>query len=436
MNRSTTLSLLAGAAFSLGAPGVTIADSATPAGASTDEIRALVADMLADAETRSSLLQSGGTAGHDGKFFLASPDGAFRLNINGQIQFRYVLNFRDEGNDGLGGDVNDDFESGFQTRRTRLEFSGNIYNDFFYMVQLDFNRAGGGGTILDAYAGYDFGNGFKLQFGQFKMPFLREELVSSKRQLAVERSFANSLFNQGRSQGIQLTYAEESWRTMLAFSDGERTANTDFTFNNQGIGGVRGGEADFAFTGRFEFLGAGTWKQFEDFTSPRGSEGFSWLLGAAVHYQDGAADLILDNGGSFFGWTVDASLEGDGWNAYGAFFGRHVNNEFTDAGSADQYGFVLQGGYYVTEDIEPFVRWDGLIPNSGSGFNVLTFGANYYIHGHAAKFTLDVQWFIDAPGDVGGFDQGPIGANTAIGFLGSGLEEDEIVIRAQFQLLF
>ena len=436
MNRSTKLGLLAGAAFSLGAPGVTIADSATPSGASTDEIRALVADMLADAETRSSLLQSGGTAGHDGKFFLASPGGDFRLNIGGQIQFRYVINFRDEGDNGLGGPANDDFESGFQTRRTRLEFNGDIYNDFFYAVQVDFNRAGGGGTLLDAYAGYDFGNGFKLQFGQFKSPFLREELVSSKRQLAVDRSFTNGLFNQGRSQGIQLTYSEENWRTMLSFNDGERTANTDFTANNQGLGGVRGGEADYAFTGRFEYLGAGTWKQFEDFTSARGSEGFAWLLGAAIHWQDGAADLILDNGGSIFSWTLDASLEGDGWNAYGAFIGRHVDGEFTDAGSADQYGFVLQGGYYVTEDIEPFIRWDALIPDSGAMFNVLTFGGNYYIHGHAAKFTLDVQWFFDAPAASGGFDQGGLGANTSLGFLGSGAEEDEIVIRAQFQLLF
>ena len=36
----------------------------------SDEVRAVVAEMLADAEGRSSLLQSGGTAGHDGGFFI------------------------------------------------------------------------------------------------------------------------------------------------------------------------------------------------------------------------------------------------------------------------------------------------------------------------------------------------------------------------------
>ncbi|RMH24961.1 MAG: hypothetical protein D6693_09470 [Planctomycetota bacterium] len=435
MTRTTTLSLLAGATAGLVASGA-LADAATPAGASNDEIRAMVADMLADAETRSSLLQAGGTAGHDGKFFLASPDGAFRLNVGGQIQFRYVLNFRDDGGNVPIGNLRDDFESGFQTRRTKLTFDGTVYNDMFFKIQGIFNRAGGGFALEDAYVGYDYGNGFKAIVGQFKSPFSREQLVSSKRQLAVDRSFVDGLFNAGRVQGIMVTYSEDTWRTMLSFNDGERTANTDFITNNQGVGGVRGGEGDWGFSGRFEYLGGGSWDQFKDFSSARGSEGLAWMLGAALEYQDGAADLILDNGGSLFSYTFDASLEGDGWNAFGAFIGRHVDNEFTDAGSADQYGFVVQGGIFVTEDIEPFVRWDTLLPDTGSAFNTITFGANWYIHGHAAKFTLDVQWFLDAPASVGGFDKAAIGANTGIGFLGSGIEEDEFAVRAQFQLLF
>jgi hypothetical protein len=58
-----------------------------------DEVLAIIGEMQADAETRSSLMQST-ASNHDGKFFLASPDGAFRLNVGGQLQFRYNLNFR------------------------------------------------------------------------------------------------------------------------------------------------------------------------------------------------------------------------------------------------------------------------------------------------------------------------------------------------------
>lgn len=434
MIRTMSLSLLAGAAVSLGATNVALGETNAPAGASSDEIRALVADMLADAETRSSLLQSGGTAGHDGKFFLASPNGDFRMNISGQMQFRYMANFRDDDSGA------DDFESGFVNRRMKLIFDGTVYNDFFYRIQTAFGRTGGGATLQDAYFGYQFDNGLKIQAGQFKLPFLREELVSSARQLTVDRSYVNEIFNQDRSQGIQLSWEQDNWRLMGAFSDGFGSANTDFNGPFSGGAPADATEADYALTARFEYLGAGSWSQFKDFSSARGSEGLGWLLGAAAHWQGGppGSTPAKKDTGQAFSWTIDASFEGDGWNAFGAFIGRHGDSDFFGS-SVDEYGFVVQAGVFVTEDIEPFVRWDTLIPDSDAAaddiFNVLTFGANYYLHGHAAKFTLDVMWFIDdvADSSIGG---GALPASDGIGFLGSPGEEDEFVIRAQFQLLF
>src|SRR5262245_40298542 len=60
-----------------------------------DEIRGLVQDVIADADTRASLLQSGVMAGWDKGFFISSADGNWRLNIGGQIQIRYVYNWQD-----------------------------------------------------------------------------------------------------------------------------------------------------------------------------------------------------------------------------------------------------------------------------------------------------------------------------------------------------
>ena len=93
--------------------GATLSTHALAQSASPDEVRAIVAEMVADADERSSLL-AGGTAGHDGGFYLASDDGAFKLGINGFVQFRYYAGFRDE--DNTVGDA-DDFSSGFQMRR-------------------------------------------------------------------------------------------------------------------------------------------------------------------------------------------------------------------------------------------------------------------------------------------------------------------------------
>lgn len=431
MNRTTGLILLTGAAIGAGAANLAQAATPAPTGVNTDEIRALVADMLSDAETRSSLLQSGSSAGHDGHFFLASPDGAFRLNIKGQMQFRYTANFREDGNR-----TRDDFNSGFTNQRMRLVFDGHVYNDFFFKFQSQFAGNGGADILLDSFFGYEFDNGMKIQAGQFKLPFSREELTSSTKLLAADRSFTDGLFGGGRSQGVMLSYSQDQWRASVAFSDGFGALNTGFT-NDRPANPT--GESDFAFTGRFEYLGAGAWDQFKDFTSPRGSEGVAWMIGAAGHFQSGADSLVptVADGGTNFSWTVDASVEGDGWAGFAAFYGRHSDQKFTGpgTGSSDQYAFVAQGSYYLTDNVEPFVRWDEIIPDSGTSFNTLTAGANYYIHGHAAKFTLDFQWFMDAPSATT-FDQGVLGGNPGIGLIGSGIDKNEFVVRAQFQLLF
>ncbi len=434
MSQTKSLVVLAGAALSLG--GAAFAEQAAWS-ANVDEVRALVAEMMADAQTRSSLLQSGSTAGHDGKFFLASTDGNFRLNVSGQMQFRYYASFLDDDTPGV-----DDLEFGFENRRTKLTFAGHIFDpNMFYEVTGAFNRNGGNFGLENAFFGYNWDNGFSARAGQFKLPFLREELVSSKYQLAVDRSVLNEEFNQDYSQGIELSYKQDWFGGYFAFSDGFGSRNTNFQAD----------PADFALTGRVEILFAGDWKQFKDFTSPRGSE-FAAMLGAAVHYEQ-APDVDGNPKPWALPYTLDISVEGDGWNLFGAFVGQHSDNDLPGGAGvdADDFGFVVQGGVYLTEELELFGRYDILIPDddrvgADDTFNTITAGINYYIHGHAAKFTLDVAYYIDsttmsslgAMGLVSGntdVNGVATGGNTGIGLLGSA-DEGEFTIRAQFQLLF
>ncbi len=461
MSKTSRLSLLAGAAIAFGSAGSALAES--EAVNNEDQVRSIVAEMLADAESRSSLLQSGGSAGHDGsQFFLSSGDGAFRLNVSGQIQFRYYLNFRDDDNnsdrngDGDVDEIDDelnpetDFESGFQTRRTKLTFEGNVFEEsLFYHVTGAFDRDGGDFELEDAYVGYEFDNGIAVRWGQFKVPFMREELVSSKRQLAVDRSLTNEVFNQGRSQGVELAYEAEDakWRTAVAFSDGFNSVNSDITTEKGLAPGFRlgGGEAQYAFTGRFEFLGAGNWSQFNDFTSQPGSD-FGLLVGAAVHFEGGDEDGNAYGGDDYFNfsYTVDVSVEGDGWNAFAAFVGSTTELDDVPADGPgadaddvdnDDFGFVVQGGWQLPNtDWELFGRYDILFPDDGDRresddeFQTITFGTNYYLHGHAAKFTADIQWHIDDTNEISG-------PNTGIGYLQDD-DDGEFAFRFQFQLLF
>src|SRR5690606_27507926 len=135
---------------------------------------------------------------------------------------------------------------GFEMRRTRLQFAGHVINpNWTYQIQGDFNRDGGGFTLLDGVIGHKFENGMTVRVGQFKAPFNREELVSSSRQLAVDRSLVNSRFNVGRAQGIELAaQLGENIRVAGMISDGARSLNTPW----------QAYDTEFAITGRVDFL--------------------------------------------------------------------------------------------------------------------------------------------------------------------------------------
>jgi hypothetical protein len=426
MSQAKRLVLLTGAALSFGAANVALADQ------SNDNVRAIVSEMMADAETRSSLL-AGGDAGHDGKFFIAG-DG-FRLNVGGQIQFRYVMDFRDNNVA-----PNDDFSNGFQTRRTKLDFNGAINKDWDFRVLFSFDREEGGAGLEEAWGRYNFSNGVKFRWGQFKLPMLREELVSSAKQLAAERSVTNEVFTQDRSQGVELAAEYEGWRWAIAFSDGLDSENTDF--NDSGSSNSTpfriAGEAEYALTARAEFLFGGNWKMFEDFTAAKGQD-FGFLLGVAGHFQQSTqTPNPADQDFNAFQVTADASLEGDSWNLYGAFIYRLEDPVNGAASELNDFGAVLQGGWRFAENTEVFARWDAIFADSdrfSSGednFHFLTFGLNQYYAGHAAKATIDAVWCLS---DNSNLVSSGILPDTGTGLLGDS-NENEVALRLQMQLLF
>ncbi len=388
-----------------------------------DEIRAIVAQTLADAQTRSSLLQASAGSGHDGRFFLASPDGNFRLNVSGQVQFRYLLSFRQD-EPGV-----DDFEPGFSASRTALRFDGHIYSpNLFYGVQANFNNASGVFTLEDAFAGYRFDNGLLLLWGQYREPILWEDVLNETRALAVDQTVVNAVFGQGRSHGLWTHYAADDWRFWAGFNDGVRSANTDFDK----------AAADWGVTTRWEYKFAGDWSQFDQFASPPGSA-FAAKLGAGAHFEQTADTPAAAGVTDVFAWTGDIMAVGDGWTVFVAGLGFHTSLG-GGAGSFDDYGFLAQAGAFLTDDVDLFARYDVVLPDSDRAgdraFNSVTAGSNWYLHGQAAKLTFDATWMLD---DVADNDLVAAVAGTNVGdrmgLLPSG-EANQVVLRLQFQLLF
>jgi hypothetical protein len=392
--------LLAVAGFAIVPVGYASAQQET-----ADLSRAYAAELLADAGERTSSL--------------AQQPEKFTVNVNGQIQFRYIWNSRSEAPAGQ-----EDDTIGFQARRTKIEVGGRIHQDWGYKIVGAFSRSSGDFVLEDAFGTYAIAEGWLMSFGQFKLPFLREEFVSSKNQLAVDRSVMNTEFSQGRSQGVMFGYEGDAFRFTGAFSDGFRSANTDFDAS----------PSDYAFTARLDYKVAGNWKQFRDFTSFRGSE-YATLIGGAVHWESGG-DTGTTPDREILAATLDVGVEGNGWNIYAAGVYRSLDPAM--GSDVDDYGFVVQGGVFVTDQTELFARWDAIFADDDRGvedFNVITAGMNYYIlpESHAAKFTLDFQYLLDDPSDA------LIPSSSGmrgLGLLANDTDDGQWALRAQMQILF
>jgi phosphate-selective porin O/P len=309
------------------------------------------------------------------------------ITLGGQLQFRYQANFRDSA--GLA-TADNDTTIGFVMRRSKIFGKAKVTDDITAHFQFAFDRKSGTAALETAEISWKLGDGFKLRMGQFKSPLLREELVSSKRQLASERSAVNETFNQDFSQGVEIDYTKDKWRGAVMVSDGFGTDNTAFNSAT---------EADFAVTGRVEFLlGEASFKQFKQFTSFRGATRGA-MIGVAGHWQTrGDTNPSLVNTVDQTTVTADFSFVGSGWNVYAAGIWR--NRDVSAVTSADDFGVIVQGGVFITDDDEIFGRYDGFFPDDYAGatdFNSVTFGWNHYFspESHAAKFTVDCTYHLD-----------------------------------------
>ncbi|QNN21434.1 hypothetical protein HED60_03820 [Planctomycetales bacterium ZRK34] len=417
-----------------------------------EEVKTLIREVLSDADTRASLAEGGVTAGHNGKnFYLASEDGSFLMIVGGQIQMRYVHNFDTAGTGSAAGPDSEDFDDddgGFQVRRSKLKFKGHVDagRKWTYEIVLAGKRDDGLVEMEDAIIGTEIADGWDIEFGKFKMPFLRTELVSSSKQLAVDRAIVTEFFTIDRSEQIQLNYQGEMFRGSVSLNDG---ADSEFTI-------IGSDAAEVGVAARGEILLAGSWKSTGDFTAWSKEEDLVASLGGAIFYQVGDgynADNSSESEANYFAWTVDGLIKVKPFSITAAFMGGHTeldgtpdpgdDDVLTNVANRDMYGAMVQAGVFLIPDkLQPFVRYEWLDPdnNDTDGLDdkamFLTFGANYYFKGHAAKFTGDVIWVMDLEDSIVSNPWGNSPFSDGLGFSGDGVEEDTLVARLQFQLLF
>lgn len=402
----------------------------TPAAQSSADLRAATDAALDDAMRRVNYQTEELSAGHDGKkFFLESADGAFRMNIGGQLQGRYIYNNRTNA-PGTGIDDGDNL-AGFQLRRAKLKFTGNIADPkITYGVTLASNRDSNNTFLEVASLGYKFDNGVKVEGGRFKAPFAFDELTSSSRQQAAERSLVNEQFSIGYTEGVQVSGSPvDNLGLTLMINDGAGAGES-------GNGDFNETPVDIAVTVRGDYLVMGEDKSFaKDYVSWSGDEA-SLQIGGAFHHEQvkSGVDAAAGTLDAFQRFTLDALYNNAGVSAAAAVF---FESQDAVAGTAerDPFGFLIQGGYNIDDTWEPFARYEFIdLDTAGAAegeINVLTVGVNYYLKKHAAKFTVDGVIVLDP------LDNGALSVSDGLGLQGDGAGEDgQFALRAQFQLLF
>ena len=365
--------------------------------------------------------------GYDKGFYVRTCDKNYSLKVNGMIQFRHYADWRDT-------TMGDDFEQGFVVERAPLIFSGNVISPrlkYWYILQS--SRVTGTSFLEEGKMIYTFENGIQFQAGRFRNPaFLREMDVSYARQLAVERSYYNSVFATGVLQGITLS-KQNDWLRWIGFlndgrGSGSSARNKDFYHNN----------SDMAISLATDIKFFGEWAQYGDFPSWPDEEP-ALFLGMEMFYENPEMgdDDPANNLNHFISYATDLTYESHGFAAFGSLVAR---NSMAESQDINQYGALCQASYQVIPNhFEPFARYeyiwfDGFTdvgsratPVNDSNLNILTAGFNWYFHRHGCKLTIEA---------IHAFNEVPF-ASPNVGLLADEAgESGQTVLSSQIQLFF
>lgn len=359
--------------------------------------------IMADADSRSSFTISNFDKGG---FVLRSEDGQFTLRPSVHFQIRYVANYRDSSTG-----QSSDTQSGFESRRTKFGFSGNVFGpDTTYQVIVAMSRNGGGASLEEGWLEHRFSDHLSIRGGIFKDPLAHESAVSAKRQMSADRSILTSYLVGGDNyvQGVMLEWNQDNWHIAAAFHDGmgdEKSNFEDWPTNDW----------NFGMAARSEYKVFGDWKDYSDYTTLSNKSDELLVFGFGGDWSQG---------GDFnqYTYTFDAQYKTGPWSAYLAYIGRLQDG---NGGSWHEWGAMGQLSYLI-DQVEPFIRYaymqlDRDWSNPDDSIHELTLGANYYIHGHNMKFTVDVVYLPNGTPGSNGLDYLPAG-------------NSEFVLRGQFQL--
>jgi phosphate-selective porin len=336
------------------------------------------------------------------------------LEISNRVQTRYSHEFPDDFTAVLPGTENPgDNKGSFRIRRAKLKLEGwfwippqvapspAILPKLSYEVQVNWAALGAnvgaqpsnaGALLEDANIAWDpQGRGrFRVVFGQYKVPFGRQEMTSSGNQQFVDRTLGSNEFARGRDIGVSIQGAV--WSNKLEYRLG--------MFNGNGLNRPSNDNDKFQYNGRLmwqpngnQVLAQRAWvsgalyseADFESTTVP--------LYALAVNFESNNFHRTTtgdDLKSTAIG--IDGVYKFKGFSATGEYFFRHRTPETAD--EFDSNGGYFQAGMMLNQ----FRTWEAAVRYGQREVSDLVdnddiketrVALNYYYRRHSLKFQTD-----------------------------------------------
>jgi len=389
--------------------------------------------------------------GYKDGFYIQTADKNYKLVIGGYAQIRYEAAFSNATNGrtfpsrtvGSGSTTPSDpgNSNGFDVRRARINFSGNVVSpDLTYKLEGDFYAVSGGSfTVTDAFMAYRFTDLLRVKAGSFKVPFAKAELTADPLGSFPERAEELLPFDPVRALGVSVygDFIKDTLGYEINVNDGTKT-NT--LRQDDTVGLTPNLDNRLAFYGRLQWAGNGKISDFAEEADLRAdNRDFVWMLGAAAGYEsqnatnnafpspqtsgttpgvsngDGAGFTNYTLNGDLYRGTVDWSAKYQGLSLITAAYIQQVNANPGNTSSSSttststgpfgatdssffQWGGYGQAGYFIIPQKLELTGRAGLLategyPNIGEFYSV---GANYYIFGQNLKIQTDVTYSPEA----------------------------------------
>jgi phosphate-selective porin OprO/OprP len=329
--------------------------------------------------------------------------GIAQVRINNRIQVRYTHELPDEAVTLPGTSGPGESRGSFRIRRAKFKVDGWFHKPYLlYELQLNWPAVTGanvGAVLEDANINWDLTQGdrtFMIKFGQYKVPFGRQQLTSSGSQQLVDRSQVSDTFARGRDTGIQLWGRllgdKVEWRVGAFNGNGlTRSTNDNDTFQwNARVMIQPGGQVPLA-TGLGNSGPLYSESDFESTDTP------IWAVAASFERNDfHRTTTAIDLKDQV--WEFDGIFKYKGLFLTADYYLREREPEPPTGGGPvvefDSNGWYVQGGYLfgARRQWELAGRYGSLDPSSLVNTNDLRewrVGGSYYYQRHALKLQAD-----------------------------------------------